>query len=156
MRVTMIPDKLRIEPVDPKAYNRWQDHEGLVGANEGTRAAWAGWRDQWAREWPMARDEVDAIDGRPLDPMPEGLTRAGRAMGVLSCSRKPILDANERGQWWRFRKRVLSADPDAWGMLWALAAGEDAGIIGARFGCDARYVRNVSALLARWWREAGV
>lgn len=154
MHTTMLPAKFSLEPIDLVAYDRWMDREALVHCTPAVRAAWALFRPTWraARAADLAPVAYPAV--RVLVDIPPDLVDAGVAFGCATVRRTlgPLTD-QERATWFAYRARVLRADPDAWGVLWSVVAGSPLPLVADRYGWTVRHVRNVLALMVRWWLE---
>lgn len=149
MLTTVMPTRLRFEPTDMRAYDQWQDWEGMQDAPDRVRQAWDGFGPRW-REMRNAELEKErrASAGRremPLAaPVPDSFWRAhsGQDDALVEPYR-------------RFRDRVrLSGGRSLWWAYLALGQGEPIAAVALGHHMEARYLSNATVVLARWWREA--
>jgi hypothetical protein len=159
MLVTVVPAKLRIEPADMRAYDAWQDREGLVDATDAVKLAWGEYRPSWRklREAEMAAERV-ADDRRKVPlacPVPATFWQAHLGVPGSQGYGHNGQDDALRAPYRAFRDRVrLSGGRSLWQAWIALGQGEPLAAVALGHEMDARYLANATHVLARWWREA--
>lgn len=147
MLVTVVPAKLRIEPADMRAYDAWQDREGLADAADAVKAAWADYRPGWRKlreaDLQAERSQDDRRKVPLACPVPATFWQAHTGDDAL---RQPYR---------AFRDRVrLSGGRSLWQAWIALGQGEPLAAVALGHEMEARYLANATHVLARWWREA--
>lgn len=140
---TVLPERFRQEPVDMRAYDAWQDREGLQGASEACRAAWAQWREQWraTRRRELAPRQDEPIVVWALTNHEQHVVNRARALGAAfgMCrddQRARPVSPERRKVWLAWRARCIRADLDMWFALWRILDGDQIGLVCARFECD--------------------
>lgn len=161
MAVSSIPARLQIEPVDPVAYDRWMDAEGLLDASEGCRDAWMAFKSVWRgaraaelrRELPMVQKPQDWLYG-----LPRGLQTAanhardlGSRFGLCGAqqTRRPLSEA-KKAAYWRWRSRILRHDPDVWWALFGLLDGTPLGLLAVRHDRPAGHLQRQVEIALGW------
>lgn len=161
MAVSSIPARLQIEPVDPVAYDRWMDAEGMLDASDGCRDAWMAFKSVWRgaraaelrRELPRPPKSEDWLGGLPrgLQTSANHARDLGSRFGLCSAThRKRELTAERRSAFWRWRSRVLRHDPDAWWCLFSLLDGQPLGLLAVRHDRSVQHIEGTVRVALGW------
>lgn len=161
MLYTVFPVRLRQEPVDVRAFDSWQDSEGLVDATEDCRQVWRDFRPEWrrARALDLARPVIAPAVRWDLSEHEQWGARRARALGAAfamcaSQETKRPLSRKQRDAWFRWRSRCQRAHLGAWQALWPLLDGEPLEDVALRQ--DEKNFQALNArtkLLLRWLLE---
>lgn len=160
MLVSAIPARLGQEPVDMLAYDRWQDAEGLLDADDAVKAAYG----QFRGEWRAARDgELRPVEPRLRLGLLDGLDayelagrnmaqRFGGRLGLCIRLRGSPLGQRHMERCRAWRARMIRHDADMWLGMWPVIDGEECALVAAR--CSREPIGFSKRM--RWaWRQLG-
>jgi len=142
--VTIYPERFRCEPFDVAGFDRWQDAEGLLDAQNGVAEAWRKFSGEWkaARALDLRRTETEAPLANWLAGMDNweksGMEQARTIGGSFAlCNRirgvRPLTPA-KRKAFRRWQARVIPHAPAVYLAQWPLLDGHELAVVAAWHG----------------------